>query len=144
MSLAKRNPANAVSFDTFLPGEAEALKGTPITVTSPRKAKPVSLRKPASLPCFILHISSRELSELGSTCVSACMNENVCVKSASEAWSNFGCVSERLLTQRESGEGMCLIAAHLYQDPVGDGWVRGEVAEFNRGPITNMLYCLLN
>lgn len=50
---AKRNPANAVSFNTILPGEAEALKDTPITVTSPCNAKPLSLR---SLPaCPVLY-----------------------------------------------------------------------------------------
>lgn len=50
----KRNPANPVSFDAFLPGEAEALKDTPIIVTWLCNAKPVSLLKPVSLPCFIL------------------------------------------------------------------------------------------
>lgn len=100
VSSAKRNPANAVSFDTILPREAEALKGTPITVTSPGKAKPVSVRITASRPCFILRVSSRELSEHGCTSVSACMNESVSVKSASKAQSNFSGVSERLLTER--------------------------------------------
>lgn len=52
VSLEDRNPPSAVSFDTVLRGEAEALKGSPITVASPHKAKPVSLLKPASLPCF--------------------------------------------------------------------------------------------
>lgn len=105
MSSAKRNPANAVSFDSILPGEAEALKRTPITVTSPRKAKPVSLPKPASLPCFILGACSRELSERGSTCASARMSENACVKRASEAEFNFGGVSERLMTESECCRG---------------------------------------
>lgn len=54
MSSAKRNPANAVNFDTILPAEAVALKRTPITVTLPCKTKPVSLHKPASLSCFTL------------------------------------------------------------------------------------------
>lgn len=51
-----------------------------------------------------------------STCVSACMNGNVCVnycKSASEAQSNFGSESECLLTERECFG--CLIAARSYQ-----------------------------
>lgn len=37
------------------------------------------------------------------------MNENVCLKSASEAQSNFGGVSERLLTERECCGGVCPI-----------------------------------
>lgn len=81
----------------------------------PRKAKLVSQCKPASLPCFILHISWGELSEHGATCVSACMNENVCVKSASEARSNFSCMSERLLTETEGCGGVSLTAALSYR-----------------------------
>lgn len=81
----------------------------------PRKAKLVSQCKPASLPYFILHISWGELSEHGATCVSACMNENVCVKSASEARSNFSCMSERLLTETEGCGGVSLTAALLYR-----------------------------
>lgn len=45
----KRNPANAVIFDTIVAGEAEALKDTPITVTLLCNAEPVSLCKLASL-----------------------------------------------------------------------------------------------
>lgn len=81
----------------------------------PRKAKLVSQCKPASLPCFILHISWGELSEHGATCVSACMNENVCVKSASEARSNFSFMSERLLTETEGCGGVSLTAALSYR-----------------------------
>lgn len=129
MSLAKWNPANAVSFDSILPGEAEPLKGTPITVTSPRKAKLVSQCKPASLPYFILHISWGELSEHGATCVSACMNENVCVKSASEARSNFSFMSERLLTETEGCWGGESDSCPLISARRKDGWwERGEVA----------------
>lgn len=51
-SLTARNPPNAVSFDTMLRAGAEALEGSPITVASPHRAKPVSLLKPASLSCF--------------------------------------------------------------------------------------------
>ena len=53
--VTKRNPANAVSFDTIVSGEAEALKDTPITVTPPRKAEPVSVEQaclPACLPAL--------------------------------------------------------------------------------------------
>lgn len=60
VSSAKRNPANAVSFDTILVEEAEALKDTPITLTSPRKAKPVSPRRPANLGLFLCSVQVQE------------------------------------------------------------------------------------
>lgn len=53
MHLTKRNGASPVNFDAVIPGEAEALKDTPIIVISPCNAIPESLLKPASLPCFI-------------------------------------------------------------------------------------------
>lgn len=94
MSSAKRNPANAVSFDTVLPGEAEALEGTPITVNSHGKAKNVSPRKPASRSCFMLRISLKDPSERGSTCVTACMNENVCQECKRGPVGLWQCVRE--------------------------------------------------
>lgn len=45
-ALAEEYPANAVNFDSILPGEAAALKDTPITVALSRYAKPPSPPKP--------------------------------------------------------------------------------------------------
>lgn len=50
----KRNPANAVSSDTIVAGEAGALKDAPITVTLLCNIEPASLRKPANLSWFLL------------------------------------------------------------------------------------------
>lgn len=55
-ALAVEYPANAVNFDSILPGEAAALKDTPITVALPCYAKPLSLPKPV---CSMLSHSGR-------------------------------------------------------------------------------------
>lgn len=76
-----------------------------------------SLYRCISLPvCPVLCSKfKRELSKCGTTCTSACMNENVCVKSVSEARSNFGGVSGRSLTESECCREVSLIAAQSYQ-----------------------------
>lgn len=69
-ALAEEYPANAVNFDSILPGEAAALKDTPITVALPRYAKPLSLPKPVGSP---LPHSTRleERFKCGYVCVSS-------------------------------------------------------------------------
>lgn len=68
-ALAEESPANAVNFDSILPGEAAALKDTPITVALPCYAKPLSLPKPVG--STLSHSTrSEEHFERGYVCVS--------------------------------------------------------------------------
>lgn len=63
MSPAKRDLTNAVNSDPALPGDVEALKDIPFTTMLPHKAKRVTRRQCARLTCFILRVSSGEVSE---------------------------------------------------------------------------------